>query len=223
MTVDFLYRIILYAVSKNKQQGYVSPADFNLVINQGSKSFQTYLVGEFQQYMPGRPVPRVGYGQNQRVRQRLTPTIYGFILNVDGTGFSPYPGDYEETDAMWSLYGVNRIRFCSQDKFYSLYNSRIDPYQTNPFYLIEDEGFRLYPNNINQTRLSYIRTVPEIVWAYTLDGNNRPVYDPANSIDPVWSDLDCLEVAVRALRLVGVNLQAADVSAYAETIKNQGQ
>ncbi len=223
MTVDFVYQIWLFAIQKNLQQGYGSPADFNLTINQGSKSFQSYLVGEFEQYTPGRPFSRISFGQNQNVRQSLAPTIYGYNLTVDSTGFSPYPSDFEKVDAMWSIYGANRIRYVPQDKFYSVYNSRIDPYISNPFYLVEDLGFRLYPQSISHTHLSYVKDVPAILWAYTLDGNGIPVYDPTHSIDPVWADLDMLEVISRALRLVGVNLQANVISQYAEEIKNQGQ
>lgn len=223
MTVDFTYQVCLFACSKNLQQGYLSPSDFNLIINQASKSYQDWLVGEFQQYQPGRPVPKVGYGQNENVRQSLTPTIYGYILNLDSTGFSPYPADYEKMDAMWTLYGYQRIRYTPQDQMYSLYNSRIDPYETNPFYMVEELGFRFFPRNLNQTRLSYIKTVPTIVWGYTLDGNGLPVYNPLSSTDPVWGDIDMLEVIARALRLIGVNLSSDNISQYANEVKQIGQ
>lgn len=223
MTVNDVYKIVLYAASKNLQQGYISPDDFNLVINQAQTSFQDYLLGEFQQYRPFQPVSRVGYSNNETTRQRLQPLIYWYTLNVDTIGFAPYPGDYQQTDAMLSIYGNNRIRFSQQDKLFSLYNSKIDPYQTNPFYLIENKGFRFYPNDINQTRLSYVRTAPKIVWAYTLDVNGVPVYDPVNSVNPVWYDVDILEIIARALRIIGVNLQSNVISQYANEIKTQGQ
>lgn len=223
MTVDVAYQIVLFAASKNLQQGYVSPSDFNLVINQAQRSYQDWLVGEYQSYQPGRPVSKVSFGQNQNVRQSLTPTIYGYILNLDSTGFSPYPGDFEKVDAMWTLYGNNRIRYIPQDDLWSVYNSRIDPYQSNPFYLIEDLGFRFYPRSLNQTKLSYVREAPAIIWGYITDVNGLPVYNAATSANPVWADLDCLEIIARALRLIGVNLDANVISAYAEEIKNVGQ
>jgi len=223
LTVDFAYQIVLQAASKNLQQGYISPADFNLNINQAQKSYQSWLVGESQQYQPGRPVSRISFGQNENVRQSLTPTIYGYILNLDSTGFSAYPRDFEKVDAMWTLYGNSRIRYVPQEDLWSVYNSRIDPYQSNPFYLIEDLGFRFYPRSLNQTKLSYVRDAPTIVWGYTLDVNGLPVYDPSTSVNPIWADLDMLEIIARALRLSGVNLMSAEISAYAEEIKNQGQ
>lgn len=229
MDVNELYELLKYIVNKN-QQGYVPPSKFNLVINQGQRSYTAWLLGSFTQYTPGRPVARVELGQNRTVRQRLAPVIYGYTLAIDPYGFSPYPGDYLQVDAMWSIYGSSiynpynkRIRYAQQNTLDSFYNSRIDPIATNPIYLIEDEGFRFYPEAQYTARLSYVRDAPPIEWAYTLDSNNRPVYDPINSKQPVWDTVACYDILVRALLEVGVNLQANAVMQYANEIKNQGQ
>jgi hypothetical protein len=205
------------------QQGYISPADFNLTINQAQKSYASYLLGNFQQYQPGRPQARVEFGQNTVIRQRLTPIIYGYNLTVDNTGFSPYPGDFLQQDAMWSYYGYNRIREVQQQYFYSIYNSVIDRIPSWPVYMIEYDGFRFFPNNTGQAKLSYVRNPPDMVWGYTLNGNGIPVYNPASSTQPVWDDASILEIIVRALRIIGVNLQYNDVNAYANEIKQIGQ
>ena len=34
MTIDEIYQLILYSTAKNLSQGYVSPDDFNITINQ---------------------------------------------------------------------------------------------------------------------------------------------------------------------------------------------
>lgn len=221
--IDDVYQIVTYAVGKNLQQGYVSPSDFNLVINQASRSYASYLLGNFQQYQPGRPQARVEFGQNTVIRQRLTPIIYGYNLTIDSTGFSPYPGDYLQQDAMWSFYGYNRIREVQQQYFYSIYNSVIDPVPSWPVYMIEWDGFRFFPNSLGQAKLSYVRNPPDMIWGYTLDVNGVPVYNPATSTQPVWDDASILEIIVRALRIIGVNLQYNDVNAYANEIKQIGQ
>lgn len=221
--IDDVYRIVTYAVGKNLQQGYVSPSDFNLVINQAQKSYASYLLGNFQQYQPGRPQARVEFGQNSVVRQRLTPIIYGANLTIDSTGFSPYPGDYLQQDAMWSFYGYNRIREVQQQYFYSIYNSVIDPVTSWPVYMLEWDGFRFFPNNTGRAKLSYVRNPPDMIWGYTLNVNGVPVYNPATSTQPVWDDASILEIIVRALRIIGVNLQYNDVNAYANEIKQIGQ
>lgn len=222
-TIDDVYRIVQYACGKNLQQGYISPSDFNLTINQAQKSYTSYLLGTFQQYQPGRPEARVEFGQNSVIRQRLTPIIYGYDLTINSSGFSPYPGDFLQQDAMWSIYGYDRIREVQQNYFYSVYNSVIDPVTSWPVYMIEYNGFRFFPNSLGHAKLSYVRNPPDMVWGYTLNVNGIPVYNPASSTQPVWDDASILEIITRALRIIGVNLQYNDVNAYANEIKNLGQ
>lgn len=222
--MNTMYRIFLYALAKNNSQGYASPDDFNLLINQGATSFLDYLLGEFQSYAYGKPLSKVQFGMNEEVRQRLTPLIQKPVpLTVDVTGFAPYPIDYQQMDAMYDSTGNNRIRYVAQHKKYSYINSQIDPVATNPIYLIVDTGFQFYPITIGSALLSYVKTPPQIVWASTPDANGLPVYDPATSSDPVFYDVDTLEIISRALKLVGINLELPMVSQYADQIIRGGQ
>ena len=233
MTVDEVYQLVLYSTAKNKSQGYVSPQDFNNTINQAQKSYVSYILGSFQTYTPGRPIARVEFGQNTVVRTRLTPIIHWADLTVDTTGFCQYPGDYLQTDAMLTSEGYQRIRIVQQDSLYSYYNSVIDPIDSNPIYILEDTGFRFFPIDIATAKLSYVANPPDMVWAYTLNGNGIPVYAPTQtgvgvtpttgSVQPVWDDASMLEIIVRALAIIGVNLQLNTVEQYSMAIKNQGQ
>jgi hypothetical protein len=224
VTTDDVYFLIKYCVGKNIQQGYVSPEEFNRIINVAQRSYVDFLLGEYQRYQIQRPIAVVEFGQNERIRQSLAPLIYGTVLSPNSvTGIAPFPSDHEYPDAMWGLYGFYNIRFIQQDRLDSYYHSSIDPIATNPVYLIRHEGFQFYPETIGFARLSYVRTPPSIVWAYVLDGNGLPVYDPFNSQQPVWGDSDILQIIVRALRIVGVSLDFNTVSQYSNEIKNIGQ
>lgn len=226
MNVNTVYELMKYAVAKNTQDGYFGPDEFNLSINQAQRQYTDYLLGEYQKYQMQRPIALVTFGQNQRIRQSISPLIYGTVLNIQSNGLSPFPSDYEYNDAMWDLYGFYNIRFIQQDRQDSYLHSQIDPVITNPVYLIDHEGFHFYPNrpyNDDKARMSYVRTPPTIKWGYILDGNGVPIYDPLTSIDPVWAETDIWEIIVRGLSLVGVNLQQPIVMQYAQDIKNNGQ
>jgi len=212
-----------YATAKNGSQGYLSEDDFNLVINTGVRSQMTYLLGTFQQYMPGRPVARVELGQNSMIRQRLAPAILNAVLTIGGDGKSPYPADYLQVDSMYTNSGQKRIRYVEQHALDANVNSRIDPVSTNPIYLIENDNFQFYPISLGQAKLSYVGNPPNILWAFTLDGNGRPIYDDVNSVQPIFDDLFMYEAICRALMLVGVNLQLGVVMQYSQEIKNTGQ
>jgi hypothetical protein len=233
MNVNDMYRICQFAVNK-AQNGYLTPSDFNLVINQAQISYQDYLLGEFQQYQYGRPQARINYSQNENIRQRLTPLITEATLTINASsGESPYPANYLQVDAIITN-DFKRIRFVPQDSLYSYYNSEIDPVATNPIYLIEPDKFQFYPKTLGTAILTYVKNAPDIVWAYTTV-SGRPVYAPpgqvqppaqtpvTGSVNPVWDDVDLLEIITRALKLIGLNLQDGMVEQYANQITQTGQ
>jgi len=184
LTVDEVYKLVQFIINKN-QQGYLSPDDFNRVMDAGQRLYISYLLGLFQQYTPGRPIARVELGQNSVVRQRLAPVIYKILLTVDGSGNANYPTDYLQPDAMWTSTGFKRIRYVEQDSIDSFVNSAIDPVATNPIYLIENTRFQFYPVTIANANLSYIGQPKNVVWAYRTDGNQRPVYTTGIASVPV--------------------------------------
>jgi len=230
VTSDTAYKIIQYAANQF-QRGNVSPARFSLIINYGSTSFLDYYLGQMQQYQYGSPASRVQFGVNETARQRLSPLIDPVTeYTPDITGFVPYPPLFEQVDAMYDTSpNFNRIRFVPQHKLPNYKSDPIDPVATNPIYILESEGFRIYPNMTEDgiasptIRLSFVHTPPIIVWNSSLDANGRPQYQDAGSVGLWCYEVDSAELIARGLRLVGVNLQANQVSQYAETIIKEGQ
>ena len=221
MNVNDMYRICQFAINK-AQNGYLAPSEFNLIINQAQISYQDYLLGEFQQYQYGRAQARINYSQNENIRQRLSPLITETTLTINGTsGEAPYPEDYVQADTILTV-GFKRVRFVQQDSLYSYYNSKIDPIEFNPIYLLEPTGFQFYPKTLYTAFLTYVKDAPTIVWAYTTV-SGRPVYDDGSSTQPVWDNVDLLEIIARALKLVGVSLQIGQVEQYANQVTQQGQ
>ena len=220
MNVNDMYRICQFAVNK-AQNGYLTPAEFNLTINQAQVSYQDYLLGEFQQYQYGRPQARINYSQNENIRQRLSPLITSATLTINGSGESAYPADYVQADTIITT-AFNRVRFVQQDALYSYYNSQIDPIATNPIYLLEPTGFQFYPVTLGSAILTYVKDAPEIIWAYTTV-SGRPVYSSGTSDQPVWDNVDLLEIIARALKLIGLNLQDGQVQQYANQVTQTGQ
>jgi hypothetical protein len=88
--------------------------------------------------------------------------------------------------------------------------------------MITSTGFQFYPITIGTVTLNYIKEAPSIVWAYTTV-NGRPVYSSGTSVQPVWDNVDLLEIIARALKLVGVSLQIGQVEQYANQVTQQGQ
>lgn len=212
-----------YIIRKN-QNGNLKPQDFNLIINTASISYMDYLLGEFQKYIPGRPFAAVDFGQNQDIRQRLSPFIPAPVtVSINANGYGAYPTDYLNSDAMWYGAYEQRVKFIQQDRLFSHLNSYIDPVATNPIYMIYKDGFQFYPTNLGTASLSYVKKPTNMFWNYSTDIYNRPIYNPNGSVQPEWQELDQLEIVVRALAQVGVNLQLRDVEQYSQMIKQGGQ
>lgn len=223
MTSDQVYKIILFAVAKNRQDGYVSPDDFYVTINAAQQQYFDYLLGEYQQYQPTRPFSQVSFAANQRIRTSLAPLIYNIVMPVSGSGIAQYPSDFSQVDAMWGHYNLYRIRFTQQDSLFSKSHSVIDPVNTNPIYYMNNDGFNFLPTTIGFAQMSYVRTPPSITWVYTTDSNGLPVFNPNASQNPVWEENDCMQIIIRALMIIGVNLQFGQVVDYANSIKKGGQ
>lgn len=224
ITVNEMYEIERLIINKN-QNGTLTPERFNLTNEQAQYDYMEYLLGDFRRYVMGRPIPPVAWGMTARIRQSLTPFIQPpTTLSVDPiSGIALNPTGYEMWDAMyWSIYR-KRVKFIQQERLDSHINSTINPISRNPVFLSIYNGFQIYPFDIGTTYLSYIRSPRPIRWGYTLDSNNRPVYDPATSSDPEWHRQDIIQVMVRALAMIGVNLQAQQVTQYVDKIKNISQ
>lgn len=222
MSINTIYQLFLYVIKKN-QSADLSPDEFNNIWNLAQINFMDYLLGEFQQYQYGKSVARVEIGQNQTVLQRLTPLIDSPVtLTINSNGVAPNPSDYQQACAMYTT-AMNKVSFVQQDSLYSRLQSVIDPVTTtNPIYLIENNQFQFYPTSLGSALLSYVKTPPAAKYAYIIDGSGNPIFDPGNSIDPVFFDTDCWTIASRALEMVGINLQAPLIQQYANNIKNNG-
>jgi hypothetical protein len=217
MNVNDCYLLVQYLANK-AQAGYIKPSQFNLAINQGSNSYLDFLIGGIKERKTG-----VELWINRKMRNTLSALIApASTISVDVSGLATYPTGYVIIDAMYTT-SMDRVRFVQQNSLYSYLKSTIDPIATNPVYLIEATGFRLYPNNIGNVKISFIKTPPVIAWGFTLDSNSRPVYNAGTSTDPFWDDIEIMEVIGRALRIIGVNLQSQVLNQYAEELKQTGQ
>jgi hypothetical protein len=221
LTVDFCKKIIDYVCRKNSN-GAPSPSEFNRILTISCHQFTDFLLGQDNAYQPGRPQPRVGLGNSQRVRQSLSVLIDAPATLAISSGRASYPDDHLYTDAMYRSDGYTKIRFVEQDRVQAYVQSVIDPIGENPIFLLERDGYLFYPATLTEAKVSYVKKHPDIVWAHEDDANGRPQYTATGSVHPLFSDTDMMEVIARALRMVGVNLQSAAVAQYASEVKSVG-
>lgn len=224
MSIDEIYKIILYIAGKD-QKGNITPASFNLLINESSLEYFNFLIGGVEQFQYGSPKARIELGQNRDLMQRLAPFIPSpSSLAVDATtGKLNYPTDYVAVVALTkSDANKTAIKWVQSDELNAHLSSVIDPIPDYPIYLTEATNFQFYPVTIGTVLLSYLHKPVTAVWAFTLDGNGRPIYNAGASVDLNWKEIDQSEIIARCLRKIGVNLNQRDIQQYSNELKTTG-
>jgi len=222
MTIDKVYTLFLFLANK-ASVGYFGPDAFNTLFdiaqNQTFNDYMSNLKGWKDMGPDARRVP----GDIQPNTDSLSPFKVGPVsLSVTGSGDVVRPASLIYLDAMWRTSDGERVRRVEDDRRWSNINSVIDPPSVSPFYIEYNNTYKIYPNNIGSVDISYY-TMPVVAkWAYTIvDG--RPVYDPVNSVDPVWSDDVIYKILLRMARAAGIRIKDQDLIAFDRLVNQEGE
>lgn len=220
MTIDEVYKFINFTIKKGNAGGYLTPDEFNLIINRAQIQYFNKLYGNQNDYRYDRPVPKISYAVTEKISNSLSVFLSdSTTLTVDANGQSNIPADLFQTASITrTLNGLDyEITRVEQDRVANNLTSAYDaPSSDFPIYVQLRTKFQFYPKNIGTANLFYLKKPTDMVWGYTLDGNQRPVYNAATSVQPLWKDMDMNEVIYIALSYVGVNLKDGDVSQFAQ-------
>jgi hypothetical protein len=110
---------------------------------------------------------------------KLSPFTKNTTITVT-SGLAPKPSDYSYGLAL----RINNAKVYSitHDQIWAVLDDVIDPpsIATDTYYFTEYENnFKILPLAATPLELDYIGLCQDIIWAYTLDGNNRQVYNPS--------------------------------------------
>lgn len=171
MNINEIFLLTNFIAGKN-QQGNLTPDNFNLLVKASNSEYQSFLIGQVEQFQYNNPKSRVGLGNSELVLSSLSPFIPSPIpLTVNATtGIAPYPNDYIQRIAVYDS-SMNKIRWVMQEKLPAYLGSTIDPIGTNPIYLLQKDGLQFYPFSIVSPKLSYIQTGVTPYWGYVGSGS----------------------------------------------------
>lgn len=220
-TVDDMYRQLRLICRKN-QLGSLSPNDFQDAINTAQNNYYDFLVGRIEQYRYDKPVPRVALNMTDNVTSRLSPFLTTSAITVSA-GLAAKPANFNKLAAIITPnnYRVYRLDY---NKLPERLQDSIDPIdEANAFFIEDSANFIIYPSTIPTISLTYYFAPPALVWAYTLDGNGRPVYDAGSSVQPLWYQNDIEEIVARAAKIIGVSLQQPNDVQYGESVIQKGE
>lgn len=197
-TIDECKRTLQYRATKSGFNGNLSPADFNLIWNRAEQRYYNFLYKQ--------------YGINQDnvdslIRFKTDP----MTIAVDGDGKYTMPTDLIHTDSLRKDASGKQvsIKKVEDDRLAAWLDSTYDaPTLLTPIYVEYKTYIQFYPITLATATLVYLKKLTPAVWAYTLV-SDRPVYNSAASVQPVWLDGDIDEIIYLCGTDLGINTKSA--------------
>jgi hypothetical protein len=215
-SVDNIYSFTKWLLNKN-QAGGISATDLFYAWNAEQSQYHQDLVGRWQNRNNTKTGQSTGLVEDEITISSLSPFIIPITIPISaGQGIKPT--DY--------IYGVAlrinsaKVFSIDHDMIWSVLEDVIDPpdVAANCYYYSEYLNyFSFLPNTVTTFDLDYVAETTDIVWAYTLDANNRQVYDPSNSVQPKWNKNTVIEITKRTLKGFGVHFTSQDFENFGDS------
>lgn len=219
MNINEIYKLVEYVANK-EQRGDVPPEKFNILAPAAQNEVISEYIGP-----PESPVggPKYGYKHNRRISEAIRPLVTPLeeiVLDTQGNFEYPYgfiwPDSVQKTD-------FNPIKEIESDEYPFIKRSHLIPPTVDYPVLIwrNPYGF-IDPYNIGSFLMSYVKRPPAPYWAYDVV-NDAPVYNAGNSVQFALQDeFSSIRIAMKILSYIGINLDAAQVTQFAELKQAKG-
>lgn len=166
------------------------------------------------------------YGVDQKLHDALRPIrIYTPIFS-DATGYVSFPTNY--LHLLGNPFVVNgssfyELDFVSEAEFVFAMNSQQRPVTaTNPIAFDTSTGFKMWPEQMYQLALNYIRRPSTPVLFYTQVGRTI-TYNSAGSTQLQFSEIYWNNILAKALKYAGINMNEDGVYKFAEQYDKETQ
>jgi hypothetical protein len=222
--VDQIFSFVQFLTRKN-QSNSISANEFFLAWNGQGSAYLQDMLGRFQKASNTKEGITTGAIENQTIMTKLAPFTKNVTIPVVA-GQATKPGDFTYTWAIMETTSQQRVWPVNKDQIYSVLEDVIDPpsIEQNNYYCTEYLGyFQLYPSATGSIDLDYCSSPIDIVWGSTPDANNRPVYDAATSVQPLWSQASIIEITSRTLDYFGVSYKDQDFSQFGNKVLAKGE
>ncbi len=206
-------------MNKN-QAGGIEDIKFARLWNGESSSFFRDLVGRFQRNQTGKLISQTGLIENETILQQLSCFTKNNPAITVTAGNAAKPSDFAFRLSV-RVGDIEAVKI-NQDEIASVKGDVLcdAPSATNgKYYYVEYLNyFTMLPSSTASIVLDYISYPVDILWNYTRDVNNRKVYNPTGSVQPVWGDGECREITERMLNKLGVSYKDRDFQNFGKSV-----
>ena len=227
MNINEAYKIVSYLVDKY-QGTYLSPDDFNMVINMAQRQYLNYMTEDGSGHRGLQMGRKMGTLITTPVVESLSKFMVETTLNVISQ-IATQPSNLYTTVSVRTADDLHVVRRITSDKLSNYLADPIDPpTTTEPVYIEMGDTYKVYPNTVASIKVGYVKMPAEMRWGYT--GNlvyNPATYDPVTtptgSTQPEWNEKDMEDIIYRAIGIIGINLKDNDLKTAAQIVKQQGE
>lgn len=165
MTIDEVYKTVTYLVDKY-QGTYLSPEDFNNIINMAQTQYLESLVDGTGNINSNNKNSPQGIISNSSISDRLSKFYTESTLTV-ASSLSAKPATMNIATSLRT--SDNRpIKKVFDDNLANHLSNPIDaPTTADPIYMELGDNFKFYPSTVASPILGYIRNPNKMLWAYT--------------------------------------------------------
>ena len=211
MNINDAYKFIQFVASK-ESRGWISPAEFNLAAELAQLTLYSEKEAEFM------------------ATKKIGADMLPFSVSAEVTpaaGKIAYPTSPDAFRHLLSVYNATtfkRYDELTQAELADAMRSKIvTPTASYPAIVQREDFIYIYPTTVvDVSIIEFLKrpTTPE--WAYTIE-SSRPVYDAGNSNNFDFDQILFLELAMRILQHVGVNIKDTEVAQYGMSFNNKAQ
>ena len=213
MNINEAFEFLNFISNKN-QSGEVSPSEFTRM---ASRAQWEFFSREYEKWQ-----------QTQDITDELAVFLKSWATAVSTTGQLTYPSDYQHAISIRHYYVKNNntgiqvpVKEVDNSQYGDYLQSEIvTPTLRFPIWTTYNDYMQFEPKNIGLVTFDYFRTPIDPLWAYTTV-NNRPVYDPINSIDWELPSQTHNELVMMMLSYLGMNLRMPDLVQFSELQKQE--
>lgn len=218
-SVDNIYQYTRFLTNKN-QAGGISATDLFNAWNGEQAMLHQDLVGRWQKQSNTKTGIMSGLIEDEVTISALSPFLIQLTAIPIAGGRGLKPADY--------IYGVAlringaKVFSVSHDMIWAVNDDVIDPPSIvdDAYYYSESQNyFAFLPPDVTVFDLDYIAETTDVVWGYSLDVNNRQIYNPAPgvSIQPKWNKNTVIEITRRTLKSFGLHFDSREFENFGES------
>lgn len=227
INIDVVYKKVQSIVNKN-QNGILTPSEFNRYCSMAQVNVFNRYYGSPKAYQPEKGLPRINYGNTQRISESLEVFIQkkvpvsvitgSAIVPIDKSHFIDVSHNFTE-DSISKTASLRRIEWMRLNSFI---NDPFDfPTDEYPIYIENSTSIDVFPDTITQVFMTYLRMPINPVWAYTVV-SGVATYNPIGSIDFEWNSDEENNLIFEICSLAGVSFKDNEIVSYSENFKRGG-